>query len=545
MHGIQPIVQLARTLGIGGEQVTTYGKYKAKISLPFIDDTKINASKLILVTSITPTKAGNGKTTSSIGLADGLHRIGKRVMLALREPSLGPCFGMKGGATGAGRSQLVPAEEINLHFTGDFHAISAANNMLAALLDNYNYHNQGSAAEMKDIYWRRVMDVNDRSLRFIITGLNGGKNGLPTETGFDITPASELMAVLCLSKTMEEMHERVDSLLLGYRADDTPFTAKDLKASGSVMALLRDAFLPNLVQTLEGTPALVHGGPFANIAHGCNSLIATRTALQLSDYVLTEAGFGSDLGAEKFFNIKCRTGGLNPALSVLVVTTPSIKLHGGVKASDIKKPDVASILKGMKNVAKHIGILQSFGQKVLVVLNRFDTDTNEEVKVINEWCAERNIAFALNNAYAMGSEGSEDAANMIVAMTEEKPAPLKFTYELEDSIEEKLRKVVTGIYGGKDIVLEKKARQHLKRINQLGLGNLPICIAKTQYSFTDVPEQISVYDDFIIPVDDLIVNTGSRFIVAVCGEMMRMPGLPETPSANNIDVVNGKIVGLS
>ncbi len=545
MPGIQPIVALARQLGLDGEQITTYGKYKAKISLPVEDPEKIKKSKLILVTSITPTKAGNGKTTSSIGLADGLTRIGKKAMLALREPSLGPCFGMKGGATGAGLSQLVPAEEINLHFTGDFHAISAANNMMAALLDNYNYHNQGSPAEMKDIYWRRVLDVNDRSLRFIITGLHGGKNGLPTETGFDITPASELMAVLCLSNSLEELHQRVDDILLGFRADNTPFTAKELKASGSITALLRDALQPNLVQTLEGTPALVHGGPFANIAHGCNSIMATKTALQLSDYVLTEAGFGSDLGAEKFFNIKCRTAGLTPALSVLVVTTQSIKLHGAVPYAEIKNPHPEKLLAGMRNVERHIGILQSFGQKVLVVLNQFDTDTTEEIGLVKDWCESRNIAFAINNAYALGSEGTQEAAEKIVALTADEPSPVKHTYDLNDTIETKIRKVVTGIYGGKDIVLEKKARARLKQINQLGYDKFPICIAKTQYSFTDVPEHLHVYDDFIITVDDLIVNTGSRFIVAVCGEMMRMPGLPEQPSAYSIDVVNGKIVGLS
>lgn len=545
MSGIQSITQLARQLGLDGEQVTTYGKYKAKIQLPLFDTARIQKSKLILVTSITPTKAGNGKTTTSIGLADGLHRIGKKAMLALREPSLGPCFGMKGGATGAGLSQLVPAEEINLHFTGDFHAISAANNTMAALLDNYNYYHQGSPQEMKDIHWRRVLDVNDRSLRYIITGLNGGKNGVPAETGFDITPASELMAALCLSSSLEELRQRIDDILLGYTADDAPFTAKDLKASGAVMALLRDAFFPNLVQTLEGTPALVHGGPFANIAHGCNSIMATQSALQLSDYVLTEAGFGSDLGAEKFFNIKCRTAGLTPALSVLVVTTPSLKLHGGIPNSAIKQPDAKAVAKGLRNLARHIGILESFGQKVLVVLNRFATDTEEEIKVLEEWCADRRTEFAINNAYAEGGAGSQAAAEKIVALTENNPAPVKYTYDLNDTIPEKIRKVVTGIYGGKDIVMEKKARQHLKRIEQLGYSHLPVCIAKTQYSFTDVPEQVHTYDDFTVSVDDLILNTGARFVVAVCGEMMRMPGLPQQPAAEHIDVVNGKITGLS
>lgn len=545
MSVLQPIAQLARQLGLDADALTTYGKYKAKVQLHGFDPEKIAQSKLILVTSITPTKAGNGKTTTSIGLADGLHRIGKKAVLALREPSLGPCFGMKGGATGAGLSQLVPAEEINLHFTGDFHAISAANNTLAALLDNYNYFHQGSPQEMKDIHWRRVLDVNDRSLRFIITGLNGGKNGVPAETGFDITPASELMAALCLASSLEELRERIDAILLGYTADDAPFTAKDLKASGAVMALLRDAFSPNLVQTLEGTPAFVHGGPFANIAHGCNSVMATKTAMQLGDYVLTEAGFGSDLGAEKFFNIKCRTAGLQPALSVLVVTTPSIKLHGEVNAADLKKPDLRAMEKGMRNVARHIRILQSFGQQVLVVLNRFDTDTEEEIAFLRLWCKDSNVPFAVNNAYAEGGAGAVAAAKLIVALTETAPNPVRFTYDLNDSVPQKIEKIVQQLYGGKEIVLEKKARQHLKRIEKLGLSHLPICIAKTQYSFTDVPEQVHTYEDFTISVDDLIVNTGSRFIVAVCGEMMRMPGLPQQPAANHIDVVNGKITGLS
>ncbi len=543
-HTFRPITEIAEQLGLLPDQVITYGKFKAKIDIPEFDEEKICKSKLILVTSITPTKAGNGKTTTSIGLADGLKRIGKNVILALREPSLGPCFGMKGGATGAGKSQLYPAADINLHFNGDFHMISAANNMLAALLDNYNYHQQGSPEEMKDVYWRRVMDVNDRSLRFIVTGLHGEKNGLPAETGFDITPASELMAILCLSNDLTELRKRIDSILLGYTAGDCPFTTKDLKVGGAITALLKDAIKPNLVQTLEGTPTFLHGGPFANIAHGCNSIIATKAAMQYGDYVLTEAGFGSDLGAEKFFNLKCRTAGLTPALSILIVTTQSLKLHGEIPHSEIKLPNSKGLIKGMRNVERHLHILKSFGQPVLVVLNKYDFDSLEEINLIKQCCDEKNIPFAVNGAYSLGGEGTIEAAHKIVSMTNERPQPVQFTYELTDSIEDKIRKVAKTIYGADDIILEKKARQHLKRINKLGFGNLPICIAKTQYSFTDTPEDIYTYSDFSISVDDLIVNAGAGFIVAVCGEMMRMPGLPEIPAANNIDVINGVITGL-
>lgn len=541
---ITPISGVASALGLTPEQYITFGKHKAKIDLPVMDETKIRESKLILVTSITPTKAGNGKTTTSIGLADGLHRIGKKAVLALREPSLGPCFGMKGGATGGGKSQLWPAADINLHFNGDFHMISAANNMLAALLDNYNFYSQGTPNEMKDVYWRRVMDVNDRSLRYIITGLHGEKNGLPAETGFDITPASELMALLCLTENITEMRERIDNILLGFTAGDETFTPKDLGVGGAITALMKDAILPNLVQTLEGTPAIVHGGPFANIAHGCNSVIATKTAMQLGDYVLTEAGFGSDLGAEKFFNIKCRKAGLTPALSVLVITLQSLKLHGEVPLAGIKEPNPAGITKGMRNAEKHIAILRSFGQKVLVVLNRFGFDEENEITQVQQWCGERNIPFAVNNAFAEGSDGTLAAAEKIVELTAGEPAPVQFTYELTDTVEDKIRKIVTSIYGANNFILEKKARQHLKRINKLGYAHLPVCIAKTQYSFTDNPDEIHTYDDFIISVDDLIINAGAGFIVALCGEMVRMPGLPQKPSALNIDVVNGEVTGL-
>ncbi|HEX6847258.1 MAG TPA: formate--tetrahydrofolate ligase [Chitinophagaceae bacterium] len=541
---IKNIRDIGNLLGLSPEQLITFGNSKAKIDIKDLDEEKIKKSKLILVTSITPTKAGNGKTTTSIGLADGLTRIGKKAVLALREPSLGPCFGMKGGATGAGKSKLYPAADINLHFNGDFHMISIANNMLSALLDNYNYHSQGSPDEMKDVYWRRVVDVNDRSLRFIITGLHGERNGLPAETGFDITPASELMAIICLSHDMKELREKIDSILLGYTAGDKTFTTKDLKVSGAITALLKDALKPNLVQTLEGTPAIVHGGPFANIAHGCNSIIATKTAMQFGDYVLTEAGFGSDLGGEKFFNIKCRAAGLTPSLSILVVTTQSLKLHGEILPANIKLPDPHALLKGMRNVERHLQILRSFDQPVFVMLNKFDFDEQSEVDLIKQWCEERKIPFGVNEAYSLGSEGTIEAAEKIVELTAEPPRAVHYTYDLTDSIEEKIRKIVRTIYGGRNIILEKKARQQLKRINKLGFNQLPVCIAKTQYSFTDRAEDVYTYADFDISVDELIVNAGAGFIVAVCGEMMRMPGLPEIPAANHIEVLAEEIVGL-
>ena len=542
---IQPITHLAAQLGLNAEEITTYGKYKAKIQIPSFDEKKIASNKLILVTSITPTKAGNGKTTTSIGLADGLHRLGKKVVLALREPSIGPVFGMKGGATGAGRSQLFPADEINLHFTGDFHAISAANNTLAALLDNFNYYRQGTPEELKEIYWRRVLDVNDRSLRYIITGLHGGKNGNPAETGFDITPASELMAILCLSKDHKDLRKRIDKILLATTAGKTSFTTADLNVGGAITALLKDAIMPNLVQTLEGTPALVHGGPFANIAHGCNSLIATKSAMQLGDYVLTEAGFGSDLGAEKFFNIKCRTAGITPSLSIVVVTTQSLKLHGEVPNAHIMSPDPEGLIKGTRNLERHLHILRTFGQKLMVVMNQFAFDTKEEISLVSEWCKQRNVPFGINNAYALGGEGAADAAALIIKLTEENQGAIHHTYSLEDSTETKIQKIATTIYGAEGIFLEKKARLKIRDIQKLGLSHLPVCIAKTQYSFSDAPDQVHKYQGFIITVDDLLINSGAGFIVAVCGEMMRMPGLPEKPAALQIDLINGRVSGLA
>lgn len=536
---------VAASIGISEEQLIPYGKYKAKINIPEWDEEKIKQSKLILITSITPTKAGNGKTTCSIGLADGLKLLGKNVILALREPSLGPCFGTKGGATGGGKSKLFPADDINLHFTGDFHAISSANNTLAALLDNYNFYHQGTPNEMREISWRRVMDVNDRSLRYIITGLHGGKNGIPTETGFDITPASELMAVLCLAQDMDDLRHRIDNIILGIKADGTPLTVNEMGAGGAITALMKDALLPNLVQTIEGTPAIVHGGPFANIAHGCNSVIATKMAMQSGDYVLTESGFGSDLGAEKFFNIKCRAAGIAPSLCVLVITTQSLKLHGNVPEKYIRYPNNEGLLKGMCNVEKHVNNLRCFNQQVLVLLNKYDFDKEDELELVRNWCNEKQISFAVNDSFASGGSGAAEAARLIIDLTKEGSRPICFTYDECDSVEKKIELIAEKVYGADSVIFDKKAQQKLKRITKLGLNHLPVCIAKTQYSFTDNPDDIHVYDRFSINVDDLIINTGAGFVVAVCGEMVRMPGLSQEPQAFKIDVVGREVIGLS
>jgi formate--tetrahydrofolate ligase len=537
------IQDIARETGIPSERLIQYGHYKAKLDHTVLDPT-LPQGKLVLVTSITPTRAGNGKTTTSIGLADGLRSIGKRAVLALREPSLGPVFGMKGGATGGGKSSVVPADDINLHFNGDFHAISAANNTLAALLDNYNYNKQGTGQQLSEITWKRVLDVNDRSLRHVITGLRGSANGIPGETGFDITPASELMAILCLSTGLDDLRSRIERILLGYREDGTPFTVRDLGVAGAITAILKDAINPNLVQTLEGTPAFIHGGPFANIAHGCNSLLATRAALQFGDYAITEAGFGADLGAEKFVDIKCRVGGIRPSVAVVVVTAQSLKLHGGVAQIDIKKPNRTALLAGMKNMDHHLELLRGMGLPVVVALNRFDSDSSEEMQDMLEACAARNVPAAVNEAFARGSAGSADLARVVVDVTDRQSSNYQPVYELEDGIALKLEKVATRVYGAKGIKLSKKAERAIKRIGQLQLEKFPVCIAKTQYSFSDRPEDAKAEGGFYINVDELIINSGAGFIVAVCGEIMRMPGLPEHPNALGIDVKDGVIVGL-
>ncbi len=539
------IAEVAGSMGLPPDMVIPYGYHKAKVNIRQFDEEKIAASKLILVTAMTPTKAGIGKTTTSVGLSDGLRKLNKKAVLALREPSLGPCFGMKGGAAGGGYSQVVPMEEINLHFTGDFHAITAANNTLAALLDNYRFFNRGKPEGIKTVLLKRCLDVNDRVLRKIVTALDVPNNGIPSETGFVITPASEFMAVLCLSEGIDELRERIDQMLLGFTFANEPFTTKDLGVTGAITALLKDAIVPNLVQTLEGTPAMVHGGPFANIAHGCNSIMATKTAMQFGEYVVTEAGFGSDLGAEKFFNIKCRKAGIRPAMSVLVVTSQAIKLSGGIAETKMMLPDLHALTQGLRNVERHIAILKSFHQKVLVVLNRYHFDTKEEIDFMREWCSSRSDGFAVNDGFALGGEGALEMANAAVKICAEPSPALNHTYELSDDIETKLHKIVTTIYGGKGVVLYKKAQEMIKKIKKLGLENLPVCMAKTQYSFTDDASVNGLDGNFSIDVEDLVISTGAGFIVAVCGEIMRMPGLPKVPQANFIDVVDGKIIGVS
>lgn len=542
---MQLISGVAAAMGIPADKVLPYGHYKAKINITEFDEEKIAASKLILVTAITPTKAGIGKTTTSVGLADGLRQLNKKVVLALREPSLGPCFGMKGGAAGGGYSQVVPMEDINLHFTGDFHAITAANNILASLVDNFRFFNRGTPEGIKTVLMNRCLDVNDRALRKIVTALNVPNNGIPSETGFVITAASELMAVLCLSENLEELRQRIDDMLLGFTFAGNPFTTKNLGVTGAVTALLKDALLPNLVQTLEGCPAMVHGGPFANIAHGCNSLMATKTAMQYGDYVITEAGFASDLGAEKFFNIKCRKAGLQPAMSVLVATSQALKLSGGIAEDKMMEPDLPALTRGLQNLERHIAILKTFGQKVLVVLNRYQFDSDEEIAFMRSWCYGKGAAFAVNDAFSKGGEGATEMAQAVIDICKDPSPPLQFTYDAGDDIETKISKIVTKIYGGKGVVLYKKAQDMIKKINKLGLSHLPVCMAKTQYSFTDDATESGLNGNFKIDVEDLVINKGAGFIVAVCGEMMRMPGLPKLPQANFIDVVNGKIIGVS
>ncbi len=542
---IQLITNIASKMGLPEDLLEPYGRYKAKINISKFDENKIASSKLILVTAITPTKAGIGKTTTSVGLADGLTKLHKNAVLALREPSLGPCFGMKGGAAGGGYSQVIPMEDINLHFTGDFHAITAANNMLAALVDNFRFFNRGKPEGIKTVLLKRCLDVNDRVLRKVVTALDVPNNGIPSETGFVITAASELMAVLCLADDMEDLRKRIDAILLGFTFAGDPFTTKDLGVTGAITALLKDAIMPNLVQTLEGCPAVVHGGPFANIAHGCNSIIATKTAMQFGEYVITEAGFASDLGAEKFFNIKCRKAGLQPAMSVLVATSQALKLSGGSSETKMMLPDLDSLTKGLKNLEAHIGILKTFGQKILVVLNRYQFDTTDEIDFLRNWCHSKAVSFAVNDAFSKGGLGGVEMAQAVIDMCKNPSPPLTFTYELSDDIETKIRKIVTKIYGGKEVVLYKKAQDMIKKIKKLGLEHLPVCMAKTQYSFTDSPDKSGEDGNFNIDVEDLVISSGAGFIVAVCGEMMRMPGLPKVPQANFIDVVNGKIVGVS
>ncbi len=543
---LKPIAEVASGLGIGEETLEPYGRYIAKLPLDLINEEKIKQSRLILVTAITPTKAGIGKTTVSVGLSLGMNRIGKQTITALREPSLGPCFGMKGGAAGGGYAQVLPMDKINLHFTGDFHAITSAHNMISALLDNYIYQHQADGFAMREVLWKRVLDVNDRNLRYIVTGLGAKTNGVTAESGFDITPASEIMAILCLAQDEADLRRRIENILLGTTIDGKPFTVKDLGVAGAICVLLRDAIKPNLVQTTENTPAVVHGGPFANIAHGCNSAIATRMAMSLAPYVITEAGFGADLGAEKFYDIKCRKAGLQPALTVLVATTQGLKMHGGVPVDAIKEPNIEGLKVGVKNLDRHIRNLQRFGQTVVVCFNRFATDTDEEIEYCRQHCADLGVGFAVNNAFNEGGAGAEELARLVVKTIEEQPSrPLEFAYADEDSIEDKAAAVVQKVYGGKGVTFTPAARKMLAKVEELGLSHYPICIAKTQFSFSADQKAYGVPEGFNIAIRDVVINRGSEFNVLIAGEILRMPGLPKVPQAEKIDIVNGEIEGLS
>lgn len=542
---LRPINDVASELGIQEEVVENYGRFIAKISTNIIDKKKFKNHHLILVTAISPTKAGNGKTTVSVGLALGMQKIGKKAVLALREPSLGPCFGMKGGAAGGGYAQVLPMDKINLHFTGDFHAITAANNMIAALLDNYRFQHEADGFRLKKILWRRVVDVNDRGLRQIITGL-GEKNGIKTKTGFDITPASEIMAIMCFATSIDDLRRRIDNILLGITEDDKPFRVKDMGVGGSIVALLLDALKPNLVQTTEGTPAFVHCGPFANIAHGCNSVMATGAALEYGDYAITEAGFGADLGAEKFFNIKCRKAGLQPDLTVLVVTLQALKMHGGVALEDIKKPNIEGMEKGYWNLDKHVRNMQSFGQTVVIAFNKFATDTNEEIDVLRKHCEEMGCGFAVNSAFAEGGKGAMELAELVVKTIEERPsAPLQFTYDDDEPVLQKIEDVAFRLYGAGSVTLSESAQAMIEEIKKLGVGHFPICIAKTQYSFSTDAKAYGPTEGFELHVRDITLNMGAEMIVVIAGPIMRMPGLPKSPQAERIDVVNNEITGLS
>ena len=544
---LKRIKEVADDTGIPRSGIENYGRYIAKVDEHLINEEKVARSNLILVTAITPTKAGIGKTTVSIGLALGLKKMGKRAIVALREPSLGPCFGMKGGAAGGGYAQVLPMEKINLHFTGDFHAITSAHNMISALLDNYLYQHQEEGFGLKEILWRRVLDVNDRSLRYIVTGLGPKSNGVTLESGFDITPASEIMAILCLAKNEADLRRRIENILLGVTLDGKPFTVKELGVAGAITVLLRDALHPNLVQTTEGGAAFVHGGPFANIAHGCNSVLATKLAMTFGDYAITEAGFGADLGAEKFYDIKCRKAGIQPRLTVIVATAQGLKMHGGVNLDKIKEPNMEGLERGFCNLDKHIHNLRSFGQTVVVAFNRFATDTDEEVALVRRHCEEQlGIGFAVNNAFSQGGEGALELAGLVVRTIAENPSkPLQLAYEDNDTVEEKITKVACRLYGADLITYSTTARKKLRSIAELGIGHFPVCIAKTQYSFSADPKAYGVADGFEFHIRDIVINRGAEMLVAIAGDILRMPGLPKEPQALHIDIRNGEIEGLS
>ncbi len=539
------IRDVAGKLGIKEDELEFYGKYKAKISDELINETKNNKDgKLILVTAINPTPAGEGKTTISIGLTDALNRLGKKTMAALREPSLGPCFGVKGGAAGGGYAQVVPMEDLNLHFTGDFHAITSANNLLAAMLDNHIQQGNALGIDTRQVVWKRCLDMNDRALRNIVIGLGAKADGVVREDHFAITVATETMAILCLATDMEDLKERLGNIIVAYNYAGEPVTAKDLKAVGAMAALLKDAMKPNMIQTLEGNPALIHGGPFANIAHGCNSIRATKTALKLADYVVTEAGFGADLGAEKFFNIKCRKAGIAPDAVVVLATVKALKYNGGVKKEDLGAENLEALKKGIVNLDKHIENIQSFGVPVVVTLNAFTTDTEAEYEFVKQHCEEMGCEFALARVWADGGEGGLELAEKVIKTLETKESNFEFTYNTEDSLKTKIDKIASKIYGAGSVTYSSQANNMLAKIEKMGLGNLPVCMAKNQYSLSDDPNLLGRPEGFNINIREVFVNAGAGFVVAVTGTIMTMPGLPKVPAAERIDVIDNKIVGL-
>ncbi|WIK65945.1 formate--tetrahydrofolate ligase [Globicatella sanguinis] len=548
-HSIQPlpIQAIADKLGIQPTELSPYGHDKAKVLVNKIADLDERQNgKLILVTAISPTPAGEGKTTVSVGLADGLRQIGKNAMVALREPSLGPVFGMKGGAAGGGYSQVIPMEDINLHFTGDFHAISATNNLVAAALDNHINHGNELDIDVRSITWKRVVDMNDRQLRYIVSGLGKKSDGFPHEDGFDITVASEIMSILCLAENMTDLKSKLGRIIVAYNNSGEPVTVADLQITGALAILMKDAINPNLVQTLEGTPAFIHGGPFANIAHGCNSIIATKAAMKLADYTVTEAGFGADLGAEKFMDIKCRLGEIEPDAVVVVATIRALKMHGGVKREDLSKENVTALEKGVANLRRHVqNVNEQFGKPVVVAINKFATDTEAEFAVVQQVCHELEVEVALSDGWANGGKGNMELAEKVVVAAE-KESKLQYVYQLEDTIEEKLQAIVQKIYGGRQVKLTPQARRQARRLTTLGFDKLPICMAKTQYSFTDNPKLLGAPTDFEVTVRHLKVYAGAGFIVALTGDIMTMPGLPKVPAANHMDITEeGTIIGLS
>ncbi|MBC6977625.1 formate--tetrahydrofolate ligase [Streptococcus cristatus] len=543
---MKPIKEVAEKLGIAENALSLYGNYKAKISAGQLETLKDKPDgKLILVTAISPTPAGEGKTTTSVGLVDALAAIGKKAVIALREPSLGPVFGIKGGAAGGGHAQVVPMEDINLHFTGDFHAIGVANNLLAALIDNHIHHGNALGIDSRRITWKRAVDMNDRQLRHIVDGLQGKVNGVPREDGFDITVASEVMAILCLSENITDLKNRLEKIIIGYSFEGKPVTAKDLKAGGAMAAVLKDAIHPNLVQTLEHTPALIHGGPFANIAHGCNSVLATKLALKYADYAVTEAGFGADLGAEKFIDIKCRTSGLRPAAVVLVATIRALKMHGGVAKSDLAEENVQAVVDGLPNLEKHLENIQDvYGLPAVVAINKFPLDTEAELQAVYDACQKRGVDVVISDVWANGGAGGKELAEKVVELAEG-DNHFQFVYNEEDSIETKLNKIVTKVYGGKGVRLTPAAKRELKQLEELGFSNYPICMAKTQYSFSDDAKKLGAPKDFVVTISQLKVSAGAGFIVALTGAIMTMPGLPKVPASEKIDVdKDGNISGL-